>query len=178
MKTTPTSSTRRDLGRDAVEVAALEHDLGQPGVQGVDARQCGARALFSVTSYQDLHSPAASVGTTSHRQTVIPPASVGQVIPVSAPPRVRDRLRAAPDGPVPVIHRGRDAVYVEIGGLCVGVVGARATGVPCALRSRIDDLRLPSGALPGERAHLRHGELHLDDRPVRIGRLVDVSVPS
>ncbi len=45
-----------------------------------------------------------------------------KVIPVSAPPRVRALLRSAPDGAVPLVHRGRDAVYVEIGGRCVGVV--------------------------------------------------------
>lgn len=99
------------------------------------------------------------------------------MIPVSAPPRVRALLRAAPDGPVSVLHRGRDAVYVEVGGRCVGVVGAHASAVPCALRSRFDDLCLATGELPGAAAYLRGGELHLDARPVRIGRLVDVSVP-
>jgi hypothetical protein len=70
-----------------------------------------------------------------------------------------------------VIHRGPDAVYVEVTGRCVGVVGARATAVPCALRSTLD--RLPDVAT----ASVRNGVLHLDDEPVVIGRLVDVSVP-
>ncbi|HEY0952009.1 hypothetical protein, partial [Nocardioides sp.] len=60
------------------------------------------------------------------------------MIPVSAPVRVRTWLRSAPDGPVPVLHRGRDAVYVEVTGRCVGVVGRRATAVPCALRADLD----------------------------------------
>jgi hypothetical protein len=100
------------------------------------------------------------------------------VIPVSASPRLRDLLRATPDQALRVLHRGRDAVYVEVAGSCVGVVGVRATAVPCALRSRFDDLCAPDGELPGAQAYLRDGEIHLDGRPVRIGRLVDVGVPS
>lgn len=101
------------------------------------------------------------------------PASVGKVIPVSAPPRVRAHLRQAADGPVPVLHRGPDAVYVDVAGRCVGVVGPRATAVPCALRSRSDDL---SGA--GGTAHLRAGVLHLDGVPLGIGRIADPRVPA
>lgn len=80
-------------------------------------------------------------------------------------------LRSTPDGPVPLVHRGPDAVYVDVGGRCVGVVGTRATAVPCALRTSLDTL--PDVAT----ASVRAGVLHLGDQPVRIGRLVDVSVP-
>jgi hypothetical protein len=86
---------------------------------------------------------------------------------------VRAHLREAPDGPVPVIHRGRHAVYLDVGGRCVGVVGRRATAVPCALGLRTDDL----GRLRGERADLRRGVLHVDGTPLEIGRIVDVRVP-
>ncbi|WP_343906095.1 DUF2877 domain-containing protein [Nocardioides aquiterrae] len=92
------------------------------------------------------------------------------MIPVSAPPRVRAHLRGAPDGPVPVVHRGRDAVYVEVAGRVVGVVGRRAVAVPCALRADVEAFDVTSAALRG-------GELHLDGEPLRIGRVVDVSVP-
>ena len=93
------------------------------------------------------------------------------MIPVSAPPRVSSQLRATPDGPVPVVHRGRDAVYVEVGGRCLGVVSLRATAVPCALRTGRDDV-------PDARtAHVEAGVLHLDGEPLTIGRVVDVSVP-
>jgi hypothetical protein len=102
------------------------------------------------------------------------PASVGKVIPVSAPARVRAHLRGAPDGPVPVVHRGRHAVYVDVAGRCVGVVGAEATAVPCALRVGTADL----GGIRGDRAHLRGGVLHLDGTPLGIGRIADVRVPS
>ena len=89
---------------------------------------------------------------------------------MSAPSRVRARLRNAPDGPVRVVHRGRDAVYVEITGRCLGVVGRRATAVPCALRSTLDGFDVAT-------AHVAGGVLHLDDVPLRIGRVVDVAVP-
>jgi hypothetical protein len=100
------------------------------------------------------------------------------VIPVSAPPRVRALLAAAPDGTVPVLHRGADAVYVEVSGRCVGVVGARATAVPCALRSRSGHLGTPERGFAGPAAYLRQGVLHLDGRALQVGRLVDVQVPS
>jgi Protein of unknown function (DUF2877) len=92
------------------------------------------------------------------------------VIPVSAPPRVRSHLDRAPDGEVPLVHRGRDAVYVEVAGRCVGVIGTRATAVPCALRTTLD-------ALDVSTAHVAGGVLHLDGEPLTIGRMVDVTVP-
>jgi Protein of unknown function (DUF2877) len=94
------------------------------------------------------------------------------MIPVSAPPRVREHLRAAADDEVEVVHRGPDAVYVDVAGWCVGVVGSRATAVPCALRSTLDRLG------PATRALVAGGVLHLDGEPVRIGRIVDVRVPA
>jgi hypothetical protein len=74
------------------------------------------------------------------------------------------------DGPARLLHRGPDAVYVELAGRCVGVVGTRATAVPCALRTALD--RLPEVGS----ASVREGVLHLDDEPLVVGRLVDVRV--
>lgn len=96
---------------------------------------------------------------------------MGSAIPATAPPRVRAHLATAPDGPVPLVHRGRDAVYVDVAGRCVGVVGRRATAVPCALRTTRAELG------PVDRAHLAGGVLHLDGMPLRVGRVVDVRVP-
>jgi len=84
---------------------------------------------------------------------------------------VAAHLRAVADGPAPLLHRGPDAVYVEVAGRCVGVVGTRATAVPCALRTALD--RLPEVVA----ASVRDGVLHLDDQPLVVGRLVDASVP-
>ena len=73
---------------------------------------------------------------------------------------------------MPVVHRGRDAVYVEIAGRCVGVVSRRATAVPCALRAATD-------ALPEvRRARLETDVLLLDDEPLPVGRVVEVRVPA
>ncbi|MGZ6752663.1 MAG: DUF2877 domain-containing protein [Nocardioides sp.] len=96
-----------------------------------------------------------------------------RAIPVSAPLRVRDRLRAAPDGPRRVVHRGPDAVYVDVDGWCVGVLSANATAVPCGLRSRNPHLT----ALPRRSAYLRGGVLHLDGTPLVAGRVLSVSAP-
>ena len=93
------------------------------------------------------------------------------MIPVAAPSRVAARLRTTGDGPVPLVHRGPDAVYVDVGGWCVGVVGTHATAVPCALRTAVRVL--PEVA----RASVRGGVLHLDEEPLVVGRLVDVRVP-
>ena len=96
------------------------------------------------------------------------------MIPVSAPPRVRDRLLAAPAGPVRVVHRGAHAVYLDVGGRCVGVVDQHAAQVPCALGTRTGDL----AALGTGPAYLRGGVLHLSGVPVVIGRLRQVGVPA
>lgn len=93
-------------------------------------------------------------------------------LPVSAPVRVRDRLRDAPDGPVRVLHRGRHAVYVEVAGRCVGVLAREAAAVPCGLRTTLASFTPPDP----ERARLRGGVLHLDGRPLVVGRVVDVVV--
>jgi hypothetical protein len=71
-----------------------------------------------------------------------------------------------------VLHCGPDAVYLEVDGWCVGVLGFRATAVPCALRTSLATLPEVSGA------RVRGGVLHLDQAPLTIGRLADVSVPS
>ncbi len=91
---------------------------------------------------------------------------------MSAPVRVAERLRAAPDGAVPLVHRGPHALYVEIGGWCLGLVDSLAAAVPCALRAA-------TTSLPAvHRAEVRGGVLHLDERQVRPGRYVAVDAPT
>jgi len=92
---------------------------------------------------------------------------------VSAPRRVRDRLRAARDGHRAVVHAGRHATYVDLDGWCLGVVGRDAARVPNALRLAGPDL----GGLAGATAAVVDGVLHLDGTPLRVGRLVEVRVP-
>ena len=97
--------------------------------------------------------------------------------PVCAPPRVRDRLRAAPDGPVRVLHAGAAAVYVDVAGWCVGVVGPDAAQVPCALR--LPDIRTVAIHVARGRptAYLGGGNLHVGGHRLSIGRLVGAYVP-
>ena len=95
----------------------------------------------------------------------------GPMIPVAAPVRVRNRLRSA-EGVLSVVHAGVDAVYIDLDGLCVGVLSTRATQVPCGLRTSLDSLPEVTAV------SVREGVLHLDDTPLVIGRLVDVGVPS
>lgn len=101
--------------------------------------------------------------------------SVG-ALAVAAPPRVRDRLLAGSDGPVPVLHRGAEALYLDVGGWCVGVVSRAAAQVPCALRLATHPL---PDFLSGSRtcAYLERGTLHVGGRPLSIGRLEGTYVP-
>lgn len=107
----------------------------------------------------------------SHLQTERPAQTAS--LPVSAPHRVRDLLRAAPDGPAAVVHRGPQAVYFEVAGRCVGLLAAEAVQVPCGLRSR----RRPFARDEGASAHVEAGVLHVDGTALAVGRVVSVDVP-
>lgn len=95
---------------------------------------------------------------------------------VAAPVRVRDRLRLTPDGPVPVVHRGPHALYLDVGGWCVGVVSRAAAQLPCALRAATDSL---SDFVSSRRisAYVEGGTLHVGSRPLSIGRIEETYVP-
>ena len=93
------------------------------------------------------------------------------MIPVSAPSRVRSLLLGSPDASVPVVHRGPDAVYLDVQGRCVGVLSRHATAVPCGLGTALETV--PEAAS----ARIEGGVLLLDDVPLPIGRIRDVAVP-
>jgi hypothetical protein len=99
-------------------------------------------------------------------------------IPVSAPPRVRDLIRSAPDGPVSIVHAGPHAVYVALDGpegtRCVGVLGRDAAQVPCGLRTRIRGF----DSWQCDSAYVAGGTLHVDHIPLKVGRTVAVQVPT
>jgi Protein of unknown function (DUF2877) len=105
------------------------------------------------------------------------PASIPASIPASAPPRVRDLIRSAPDGPVPIVHAGPHAVYVALDGpdftRCVGVLSREAAQVPCGLRTRIRGF----DAWRCDSAYVAGGTLHVDHIPLNVGRVVAVQVP-
>jgi hypothetical protein len=93
--------------------------------------------------------------------------------PVAAPPRVAAWLRAAPDGPVPVLHRCEVAVHLDVAGRCVGVTSRHLPGLPHSLR--IDTPAISSSAVEG--AYLEDGILHLGALALVAGRLVEVRAP-
>lgn len=94
------------------------------------------------------------------------------MIHVATPERLQHRLACAADGPRDVVHRGRDAIYVDLDGACLGLISARATRVPCAMWTRLDDLSTLVGPVL-----VRSGALVVGAEQVRVGRLVDVGVP-
>ena len=106
-----------------------------------------------------------------------PNPSAAETLPVAAPPRVAAWLSEAPDGPVEVLHAGRDTVHLDVRGRAVGVAAATAPGLPQALRTNLATLpqRMSSGA--GRRPYLESGSLHLDGRVLVTGRFVDVRAP-
>lgn len=73
-----------------------------------------------------------------------------------------------------MVHRGPHAVYVDLHGWCTGVVDARAAQVPCALRASSEALV----EVPARTAEVHDGVLHLDGRPLVVGRFARVEVPS
>ena len=98
------------------------------------------------------------------------------MIPVAAPPRVRQRL-AAYDGPVPVVHAGAEAWYVDVDGWAVGLLSREAAQVPCGLRSHLSGSALVRGDVDGKTAYLEHGTLWLGGQAFRPVRSVDVRAP-
>ncbi len=94
-------------------------------------------------------------------------------VQASAAPRVAGLLEG-PLREVPVVHRGRDAVYVDLDGWCLGIVSGPATRVPCALAVA------SSLALDGVTVtSVGEGAVHLGglEIAVRVSRLVDATAP-
>ena len=91
--------------------------------------------------------------------------------------RLRERLDG-PRHPVPVLHQGRDAIYLDEAGWCLGVVTRSATHVPCALvlaGASAMDLSKVERAEVGDGAVILHaGTLQI---AVRVGRLSNLLVP-
>ncbi|EID55993.1 oxamate carbamoyltransferase subunit AllH family protein [Saccharomonospora xinjiangensis] len=95
--------------------------------------------------------------------------------------RVRDvvsgRVRTAV-----VVHVGRDAIYLDVGGFCLGVLTKSASAVPCGLHTTLPSLTDALGAgtrtVPGSTARVGGGALLLDGTDVVVGRLIDASVPA
>lgn len=102
-------------------------------------------------------------------------------VPVAAPPRVADRIAAAPDGAVAVLHACPETVHLELPGegpaRAVAVASRTAAGLPHALRTnlRTPPFWMSSRALPT--AYVDSGILYLGGRALVAGRLVGVRAP-
>lgn len=95
-------------------------------------------------------------------------------LPAAAPAWV-GAMVGGPDRPARVVHRGADAVYLEVDGWCLGVLSTAATAVPCALRTGLSTL--PGPLLAAAEGRVGTGRLALGDTDVVVGRLVDTAVP-
>jgi len=94
-------------------------------------------------------------------------------VPVAVPPRVADRLAAAPDGPLPVLHACAEGVHLDLGGRAVGILSTTAPGLPHAIRTH-------PGWVTTEvdrTTYLEGGILHWGGRALVTRRLVDVRAP-
>ena len=60
-------------------------------------------------------------------------------VPAAAAPWLVE-LVSRPPAPARVVHRGPDAVYLDVGGRCVGVLTRGATLVPCGVRTSTSTL--------------------------------------
>jgi hypothetical protein len=96
---------------------------------------------------------------------------------VAAPPKVAAWLAAAADGPVRVLHAGRDTVHLDVEGRAVGVAAAGAPGLPHALRTNLATLPGWVSSAAGPRPYVESGSLLLGGRVLVTGRLVDVRAP-
>lgn len=95
-------------------------------------------------------------------------------IPAAAPTWVRSVV-AGPDRGARVVHRGADAVYLDVDGACLGVLSAAATAVPCAARTT--EPQLPPSFLDQATACVGDGRVALGDVDVVVARTVDAAVP-
>ena len=83
-------------------------------------------------------------------------------------------LVAGPRRTARVLHAGPDAVYLDLDGTCTGLLGARATQAPCAIRTTLE--RLPK-VVPDALASVEHGSVTLAGLQVHVTGIVDTTVP-
>lgn len=78
---------------------------------------------------------------------------------------------ALPSRSVRVLHGGQDAVYVDDGGVCLGLLSRLAVAVPCGVRTILDEL-----PAVGDEAVIGDGRFCFPGLEVTVGRFVDASV--
>jgi hypothetical protein len=81
---------------------------------------------------------------------------------------------AGPQRSARVVHAGPDAVYLDVEGHCTGLLSARATQVPCGIRT---NLHVLPEVVPGDLASVENGEITLSGLSVLVAGIVDTTVP-
>ncbi len=94
---------------------------------------------------------------------------------VAAAPAWVAAALAGPSRTVPVVHTGPDATYVDLSDTVLGVLSARATVVPCGLRTT--ERNLPAEVCDAREGVLGGGRLRLGSVEVACTRTVESSVP-
>jgi len=106
--------------------------------------------------------------------SVTPSAPPSTRVAGAAPQWVRDLL-AGPDRVAAVVYAGAHAVYLDVDGLCVGVLSANASAVPCGVRTLLP--RLAPRVAAGDTCVVGSGRIALGNLELRVGRVVDYAVP-
>lgn len=101
--------------------------------------------------------------TNAPRRHVVGSASIWVLGQVAGPPRKAT-----------VLHAGPDAIYLDLEGTCLGVLGARAVQVPCGVRTMLP--RLPDCRADAE-AVVVDGSVEVADLDVLVTHIVDTTVP-
>ena len=83
-------------------------------------------------------------------------------------------LVAGPARTVSVLHSGDHAIYLDLEGVCLGVLGARAVQVPCGVRTQLPTVPEPEAGTP---VVVGDGVITLDDVEVLVTNIVDTTVP-
>jgi hypothetical protein len=91
----------------------------------------------------------------------------------AASPWVAAQL-AGPPRRAPVLHAGRSAVYLDLGGSCLAVLARDAVHVPCGVRTSLPSLPDPG---PGGDASVGDGAVGLPGCAVLVTAVVDATVP-
>jgi hypothetical protein len=81
---------------------------------------------------------------------------------------------AGPPRPARVLHVGTDAVYLDLEGTCVGILGARAVQVPCGIRTPLPTLPAVD---PSAAPTVGDGTVTLPGLAVQLTDIVDTTVP-
>jgi hypothetical protein len=101
------------------------------------------------------------------------PSAIATAVSAAATVWVHERL-SRPLHSARVVHAGLDAVYVDDGEVCLGLLSRTAVGVPCGLQTSLPDLGLIE---PGSPALVGDGMFLVGPHEVRVARVVDASVP-